>query len=741
MTAAAPPSHRSELLAGAAGGAVALPLVLTLGVLAFAATGPQAAALGLGAALAATVAGGLVMAALARTPLPTAGPSSATALILAALIARLVQDPALSVTHPDGVLLLMSLCGTAVAGAGAVLLLMSLLRLGTLARLVPQPVLAGFMNGVALLILVAQAAPLLGLPADAWSTQGLAALAQAQSAPLLLGAATMAAVWALRRWAPRWPAALLALLLGVALAAALQALDGPALPRLPAVQALSAPPVALPGLGPAASLWWAAVQQHASTLALTALLLALLGGLESLLSIAATETTFGFRSEPDRELRALGFANLASGALAGMPVVYLRLGGMTIWQAGGRTRRAAVAAVAVLALVLLAGRALVPLLPLAVLAGLMVMTALALIDGWTRQLAQQWWAGQRDAELQRGLAVVAVVCAVTLWQGVTAGVGVGLLLSVLLFLYAMHRSPLRARFEAAAQPSRRVYPPALEAVLAPRRWRVEVMELEGALFFGNAGRLEDEAETTLPAHRVLVLDLRRVSSIDASGAAALQRLARRLRQRGGELWLAGAAAGQRHEAALRAYGVVGGPGRPGECPAYLDSDRAIEAAELHLLAEAGHPLHGLAVPLEHCSLLQGLNAEQRARLHARMQPHRLAAGERLFAEGDPGTGLYVLSEGSITIVSRADAQGLARQRFVSFSPGMTLGETAVLDGGGRTADAVADLPSRLYELPAEALHALQHEEPELAAVLYRNLAQHLSARLRAAAEGWRQAVG
>jgi glutaminase len=119
-----------------------------------------------------------------------------------------------------------------------------------------------------------------------------------------------------------------------------------------------------------------------------------------------------------------------------------------------------------------------------------------------------------------------------------------------------------------------------------------------------------------------------------------------------------------------------------------------------------------------------------------MQPRDVAAGECVFAQGDAADALYLLSRGSISVIDRARAQ-----RFISFSPGMCFGELAVLDGGGRSADAVADMDSTVYALPAAALAAMHRADPAIAAQVYRNLAQHLSERLRTASAAWRQAAG
>jgi SulP family sulfate permease len=121
-----------------------------------------------------------------------------------------------------------------------------------------------------------------------------------------------------------------------------------------------------------------------------------------------------------------------------------------------------------------------------------------------------------------------------------------------------------------------------------------------------------------------------------------------------------------------------------------------------------------------------------------LRTRRLAPKELLFRQNDPGDCVYVLTRGSITVSSAGDDQHLV-QRYVSFSPGMMLGETAMLDGQGRTADAIADAESVVHALSRDALERLQDDDPALAARLLRNIALHLSERLRHAAAAWRAA--
>ena len=730
--AATPPAWRTEIVGGLSATAALMPFVLTFGYIVFGAAGPAAAQIGLTASVVSVIAGALVMVVASRAQLPTAAPSASTALILGTLAVSLMRDPALAPATAAGSVRLLACTGATVAIAGVLLLVLGVLRAGRLARFVPQPVLAGFMNGVAILIVLSQIPVLLGVPAAAWSREGVAALAEWRSPPLLTALFTALLVCALARWYPRLPAYLLALVLGAAGALTLQAV-WPAwtLQVVGTLQAGWPMPDALRPWFESESL--ALLERHAVEIGTTALLLALIGGLESVLSIAAVDQLLDARTEPDRELLALGVANIVTGLFGGLFVVYLRLHAIAAFNGGGRSLRTILSGSAMLAIVFTVGLPLVQRLPTAVVAGIVVMLAWTLVDRWTRSLVRQWRRGERSVDATLSLVIVVVVCAVTLRWGFVVGVAAGVVVAMLIFVRALNRSLLRLRYRASEIPSRRIYPPQLEERLRDLRGRIEVLELEGALFFGNTERLVNEVERIAPAPAFLVLDLRRLSTIDATGAVALAKLDERLARRGTALLLAGVTPDNRHGRALREQGVQRAADRWWGHP---DADRAVEAAEARLLAADGLSLLGMELVPERCGLFAGLDGAQSERLRAALQPRQLAAGERLFAQGDAGDALYLLGRGSISVVDRA-----REQRFVSFSPGMCFGETAVLDGGGRTADAVADIESTVYALSAAALASMRQADAAIAAQIYCNLAQHLSERLRAAAAAWRHAAG
>jgi anti-anti-sigma regulatory factor len=285
----------------------------------------------------------------------------------------------------------------------------------------------------------------------------------------------------------------------------------------------------------------------------------------------------------------------------------------------------------------------------------------------------------------------------------------------------MNRSLVRSRYTAAVRPSRRMRMPAVEAALQPLRRRIAVIELEGALFFGSGERLLHEADTLPDDCAALLLDAARLSTIDETGVQLLQDLQARTEARGVMLRIAGL---RRSLQPLLLDLQV---------QTSADVDRAIEAAEDLLLADRA-PVPAV-IGLYETPLLQGLDDAERRALGPLLQPLQLAAGETLFEQGDAGDRLFLLLSGSVSVVTRPDAEGRS-QRFLSISPGMLLGETALLDGGGRSAGAVADSDATLVALDGSALDSLEHSHPGLAASLYRRIAVHLSQRLRGAAPAW-----
>lgn len=717
-------SIAGELKGGVASALVGLAISLTLGLLAFGALGAEHADLGVRAAFIAVVLGAPVASLLGGTPIPGAGARVSTTLILAALIASVATEPALAAAGMSRIAAVVFIGATSLVLAGLIQIVFGLARLGTLARFVPYPVVAGFMNGVAILVVLWQIPYLIGLAAPVRGRALLDALPAAQPWTLLVGAATAGLIWTI---APRWksaPTALLALLGGTALYYVVAAILPTAEmgPRLGEISVTLALPVALAPLGSHAGV--DLVFAHWIPVLGTAAAIAVIGSLDSLLSAAAVDVVHNTRHHPNRELVGLGLGNVVSGMFGGIPVSFSPNVSLAAYRAGSRARASGlIAAAALLAVWLLGGWALA-YVPFTVLAGIMVTAGVNLVDRWTRALVGQVGRGGLERDTRWSLAVVAAVCFVTVVFNFVVAVTFGLIASMALFIAAMNRSLVRASWTGLQRASRRVYPATQARRLRERGEAIRVLELEGAVFFGTVYRLGKEVEALARSARFIILDFRFVGTIDATGAVMLEQLSQRLLADGVRLFLAHVMPEGRHGRMLTQYRTF--LERP-RTDWFEDTDRALEAAELGLLANEAELGSGEELPLQASSLLAGFGPEECDRIRAHLERRDLSAGEALFREGEPGSRLYVLTRGSVTIMT---GSGHKSQRIGTFEPGVIFGEMAMLDGAARSATAVADQRAVVYSLSSAALEQLRAATPALGERLLINVARNLSNRLR-----------
>jgi sulfate permease, SulP family len=716
---------RGEFAGGMASAIPGLAHALTLGLLAFAPLGPEHADLGIRAGFAAGIFGGVAATVRSGTPLPATGGRASTSLILAGFVAMLAADPALGAA---GVFGLAMLC---VAASGVLQILFGVLRLGSAAKFVPYPVLGGFMTGVAILIALSQVPHVLGLSPDAMAKPAREWLAAVQPLTVWVGIATAAIIWIVAwRW-KRAPAALVGLAAGTAVYYATRFLvpEGTLGPVVGTLSAALPLPTAFASV--ADLVGQPAAARHLPALTAAAAVIAIIGSLDSLLAAAAIDAAAGTRHRANRELVAQGVGNIVSAAFGGVPVALSPTRAIPAWRAGGRTRAIGYIAAGLLAAVLVVGTAALAYLPFAVLGGVMLTVAWGLVDAWTRGIVRRLAAGERERTLLWSGAVVVLVAAITVAVNFVVAVVVGVFLSMALFIATMNRSLIRAVHDGTVRTSRRIYGPEDTRRLAAERRRIKLVELEGAIFFGSAERLVTEAEGWADTADHIVLDLRRVTAIDATGALGLEQLAKRLRARKVNLALAGVAPEGRHGLALVAYGTFADPTARHW---FADADQAIEWAERRLLGSIDS-FSPREIPLERLAFAAGLEGGELEALRDALRRKELDPGETLFREGEPGEHLYLLARGAVSIKVGDAARA---SRIVTFAPGSMFGEAAMLDGGVRSATAVVAEDAVVYSLSRAALERLVLTHPALANKVLLNLGRHLSGRLRQTTDALRE---
>ncbi|WP_030157289.1 SulP family inorganic anion transporter [Glycomyces sp. NRRL B-16210] len=523
-----------DLLAGLTVAVVALPLALGFGV---------ASGLGAAAGLATAVVAGAVAAIFGGSNLQVSGPTGAMTVVLVPIVAQY---------GPGGVL-------TVGLMAGLLLIALALAKAGRYVRLIPAPVVEGFTVGIAAVIFLQQIPAALGVPAPegekvaliAWSavldyaaapTWPAVALAVGVAAVMLLGA----------KWRPQIPFSLLAVVVATA-ATVLAHLETPRIGALPAT--LPAPslsflePSAIPGLAGAA------------------VAVAALAALESLLSATVADgMTVGSRHDPDRELFGQGLANIAAPMFGGVPATAAIARTAVNVRSGASSRLAALTHAIVLALIMLAAAPLVAHVPLAALAGVLLATAVRMIEvGSVRVLAR---ASRSDAVIL--VLTAAVTIAVDLVWAVICGL-------VVAGAFALRKIAASASIETVPL-QEGDHHLAEHELLAEH---IVAYRIDGPLFFAAAHRFLLTLSETADV-RVVIIRLSRISAIDATGALVLRDAVERLEHRGIEVYLSGMR--PEHGKALAAVDLLDRLRKEGKV--FEATPGAIAAARGHL-AEIG----------------------------------------------------------------------------------------------------------------------------------------------------------
>jgi sulfate permease, SulP family len=544
---------RADVLAGLVVGVVALPLSMALAI----AVGvpPQH---GLYTAIVA----GLVVPLLGGSRFQVTGPTAAFVVILAPVVSR------------------FGIGGLLVAGAmaGVILLAMGLFRLGRLIQYIPHPVTTGFTAGIGTVIGVLQLKDLLGLAPTRspdhfaervhalWQARGTVSLPE-----LGVGIGTLLLLVLLPRISRRVPAPLVALpaaalaglwLHGHGLDVATigsrfhTVIDGVRVDGIPRLPPLPVNPWAL-GSGLPLRL------QTLRALFPSALAIALLGAIESLLSAVVADGMAGTKHDPDAELLALGVGNVVCPFFGGIAATGAIARTATGIRYGSRSPISTmVHAVAVLAAVLALAPA-ISYLPMAALAALLLLVA------WNMSEARHFFHIVRVAP-KSDVAVLLTCFFLTVIFDMVIAVTAGMVLAAFLFMRRM-AEVASVQLVEEGSPHLRVKLPR-DTVL---------YEVNGPLFFGAAESAMDAFKAIGARMRVLILNLSAVPAMDVTGLVALESALLRLRQQGALTLITGVR--PQPESVLRKAGVQDEPGRLQFCATL---EEAVQAAAAHVGAAA-----------------------------------------------------------------------------------------------------------------------------------------------------------
>ncbi len=486
---------RGDLFGGLTAGIVALPLALAFG---------EASGAGPIAGLWGAIFVGFFASLFGGTGAQISGPTGPMVVVFAGVFASLSGNP--------------SLVFAAVVLAGLLQILFGVFKLGQYIRLVPYPVISGFMSGIGCIIIALQMARLFGHEPEGGGTiPALTAIPAAVMDPnfaaLAIGMTTLAVIFSWpKNWGKYVPGALAALIIGTLLSLVLP--GAPVLGDIPT----GFPSFVMPSFTQATFL----------IVLEAAFILAVLGAIDSLLTSLVADNMTRTRHTSDRELIGQGVGNTIAGLFGAIPGAGATMRTVVNIRSGGATKNSGMLHAGVLLAVVISLAPLASQIPHAVLAGILVKVGYDIVDFAYIRRAHK---GPRW-----DLALMALVLGLTVFVDLITAVAAGVVLASLAFVKKMAGDQLASFGEATP----RITTEEERRLLAEAKGRVTLFDFGGPLSFGAAADLGHHVrERVKNKASAIILDFSRVPFLDVSAARAVETIACDGRQAGKMVYVTG----------------------------------------------------------------------------------------------------------------------------------------------------------------------------------------------------------
>jgi len=700
---------------------VALPSAIAFGVTIYSPLGGNFAAQGALAGILGATALGLVASYLGGTNRLITAPCAPAAAVLAAFAIESVQKGA----APETILSMMVAIGLL---CGALQVAYGLAGAGRLIKYMPYPVVSGYLSGVGLLIILSQIPRLMGIEKGAALLDALASPESWRWAGITVGLVTAGVMLLAPRVTKAVPAAIIGLAAGVLAYFAL----GLATPSL---LVLTGNPLVIGPLGglekgflETMSMRWSSVGTMElamfQDLLVTALTLSVLLSIDTLKTCVVLDSLTRSRHNSNRELIGQGLGNLASTVAGGIPGAGTMGATLVNISGGAQTRVSGLIEGALSLLAFLVLGAFIAWVPIAALAAILIVIGVRMLDLRSLHLL-------RSRATVLDFIVIVSVIVVALTMSLIAASGVGIALAGMLFIREkISSSSVRRKVYGNQVFSKQIRLPEERAILDKRGDEAVIFEMQGSLFFGTTDQIFTALEPELKNRKYLILDMRRVQSVDVTAAHMLEQIEDTLAERGAWLLFSQLPHSVPTGQDMAGYFSEIGLARPERHAQVFDElDDALEWVENRILAESGiAPGAQQALELREIGLFQGRKQETLADLEAAMEKRTFKAGERIFSIGDSGDELFLIRRGSVRIMLPvADKQS---HHLATFGRGDFFGEMAFLDRMERSANAISEVDTELFILSRARFDHLTAVHRMLAISLFEGLARVLADRLR-----------
>mgnify|MGYP003385092691 CR=1 FL=1 len=701
---------------------VALPAAVAFGVTVYAAISPQYAVFGALAGIIGAAALGLIAPIFGGTDRLISAPCAPAAAVLSAFAIELVNQG----VAPASIVLLLTVLGIL---TGLIQLLLGFIGVGRMIRYIPYTVVSGYLSGVGLIIIGSQLQKFAGAPSGTLWWQAALTPELWDMRSITVGLATVIVALLAPRITRAIPGTILGIIAGVLAYLALANTDA-------SMMTLTGNKLVLGALGASGEGYISTIAgrwQEIGGLKLSqiaglfggALTLAALLSIDTLKTCVVMDQMTRTRHEPNRELFAQGLANITSATLGGLPGSGTMGATMVNLSSGAQTRVSGITEGVLVLIAALALSAFFAWIPIATLAGILIVIGLRMID--TKPLR---FLESRATVFD--FAVVVAVIGVALTVGLIAATGTGVALSILLFVREQVGGSVVRRKSFVSQRSSTWYRPEAEMrLIAQQGDKAIVFELQGSLFFGTTYELYSALEPEIKTRDYVILDLRRVQSVDITAAQMLNQVRDVLRERGVPLLLSNVREHLPNGRNLREFfQQTGLTDSSGAVQIFPTIEAAIEWVEDRLVGEIAHPVSEEApLHLQEMDLFQGRKDETMADLEARMEQRSCKAGEPIYSIGDQGRELYLIRRGETRIMAPISG---SRQlhHIATFGRGDFFGGLAFLDGRPRGDNAIAHTDIDLFVLSLDQFNQLADQHKKLAFQLITAISRTLAQRLR-----------
>jgi SulP family sulfate permease len=662
---------------------------------------------------------GVVMALLSSYPGTIAIPQDRVAPIVALMVTFIIRAMPGAPPEQIGMTVLAAIALTTVS-VGGILFLLGAGRLGSIVRFTPYPVIGGFLAGSGWLLLTGSFRVMTGRTyslLDLGEFLSTGAL-QAWLPCMVFGLVAYVGVRFSRHYL-MLPALVLAASLGFY---AWLGFSHPALDAARAHGWLLAVPadagmhdlLVLPAL-PHAN-WFVVFAQYPSFIALL-----LTSIISILLNTSALELATDEEIDLNRELRAAGMANVLGGFACGMVGFQsLTLSSLAVGM-GVRSRLVGLISAGACLALLIFGTAVLGYIPKFILGGILVYTGLAFLTEW---IFDAYFRLTREDYF-----VVVLILAVVAVAGYLQGVGTGIIVATLLFVFKYSSvNVISSVLSGESHHSTVDRSPVENRLLHTVGGQIYILRLKGFIFFGSADKIlqtirERDADPAQPRLAYVILDFQQVSGLDTSGIVSVQKLVR-LAERAHFIVLA-ASVPVDIQNSFRHAGLIG-EGH-GKIRLFRDRDFSIEWCENAILqpvaATAPKPARGLA------QILQDLHPwkTDTSQLLTYLQRMEVDKNHYLMLQNDPSDELFFIESGRVRVVVELDNGRTMRLR--TMEPGTVVGEIGLYLSQPRLASVVTEEPSVVYRLDAKALEHMGRDNPALASAFHEFMVRVLAERV------------